>query len=225
MGRHRAISLCLLDEFNMLPIHIKWRYPVKNAFFSAFATAALAAPLMFAQPAAAEVTHYELESPHTQVIFYVSHLGFSHSQGEFLEYDGHFTLDTENPENSSAEATIYAESIHMGHEKWEDHMKNADFFNVTEYPEITFKSTKVEMTGENTAKVTGDLTMLGRTRPVVLDAVLNKIGTHPMSGNTVAGLSATATIKRSDWGMDYGVPNVGDAVELRIEVEGIRKDQ
>lgn len=184
----------------------------------------LAAPLLFAQPAAAEVLHYELENPHTQIVFFVNHLGFSNSSGKFLKYDGSFTLDTDHPENSTVSATIHVDSLDMGHDVWEEHLKAAKFFNAAEYPEMTFQSTKVEPTGENTAKVTGNLTLLGQTKPVVLDVVLNKKGTHPMSGKQVAGLSATGKINRTDWGMDYAVPGVGDEVELRIEVEGIRTD-
>lgn len=187
-------------------------------------SALMAAPLLFAQPAAAEVTHYELENPHTQIIFFVSHLGFSNSQGEFLKYDGSFTLDTENPANSAAEATIHVDSIDMGHDTWEEHLKAEKFFNAAQYPEITYKSTAVEVTGENTAKVTGDLTMLGQTKPVVLDVTFNKAGVHPFSGKHVAGLTAKGTIKRDEWGMTYGAPGIGNEVELRIEVEGIRKD-
>lgn len=103
-------------------------------------------------------------------------------------------------------------------------MKNADFFDVENHPEMTFKSTAVEVTGEDTANITGDLTILGVSKPVTLAVKHNKSGEHPFNGKFMSGFSATTTINRSEWGMNYGLPAVGDAVEIRIEVEGIRED-
>lgn len=168
---------------------------------------------------------YEFDKAHTQILFFVSHLGFSMSEGEFLEYDGELIIDRENPENSSVDVTIQTESIDMDHEKWEEHMKNEDFFHVTEFPTMTFESTNVEVTGENTAQLTGDLTLLGTTNPVTLDVVHNKSGENPFSGKYIAGFSATGQLLRSEFGMDYGLPGIGDEVEIRLEVEAIRKDQ
>ncbi len=173
--------------------------------------------------AAAET--YEFDKAHTQILFFVSHLGFSMSQGEFHDYDGQIVLDRENPENSSVEVVIKTESIDMDDEKWDAHMKDPDFFNVEKFPEMTFKSTGIEVAGEDTAKMTGDLTILGVTKPVVLDVKHNKSGHHPYSGKWVAGFSASTIVKRSEFGMNYGVPNVGDDVEVRIEVEAVRVDE
>ncbi len=167
---------------------------------------------------------YEFDKDHTQILFFVNHLGFSNSQGEFHDYDGGFTFDAENPENSSIDVTIMTDSVDMDDEKWDDHLKNADFFHVEKYPEMTFKSTAIEVTGENTGKVTGDLTLLGVTQPVVLDVTFNKADTHPYSGKFVAGFSGSTTIKRSEFGMEYGLPAVGDEVTVRLEVEGVRVD-
>lgn len=187
--------------------------------------AAAATCLLFsAQGAYAAAEKYTFEQPHTQILFSVNHLGFSHSTGRFNDFDGHFTLDRENLANSSVDVTIKTASVDMSHEAWEAHLKNADFFNVEKFPEMTFKSTKVELTGDNTANVTGDLTLLGVTKPVVLAVTHNKSGDHPMKGVYMAGFSATATVKRSEFGMNYGLPNVGDDVQIRIEVEGIRED-
>ena len=104
-------------------------------------------------------------------------------------------------------------------------MKNEDFFNVEKFPEMTFKSTGVTVTGENTGDVTGDLTLLGVTKPVTLHVTFNKAGKHPMGDKYAAGFSATGTLRRSDFGMDYGLPMVSDEVELRIEVEGVRENR
>ena len=180
--------------------------------------------LTSASSAFAAAEKYTFDKAHTQILFFVNHLGFSMSQGEFLDYDGHIMFDQEKPENSSVEVDIKTASIDMDDEKWDAHMKNEDFFNVEKYPSMTFKSSGVEVTGENTAKITGDLTILGVTKPAVLDVTYNKSDTHPYSGKYVSGFSATANIKRSEYGMNYGLPGVGDDVEIRIEVEAIREE-
>lgn len=192
---------------------------------SLFVGAAAALFLFLPTSAKAAPEHYSFDKAHTQILFFVNHLGFSMSQGEFHDYDGHFIFDRENPENSSVEVEIRAESIDMDDEKWDTHMKNEDFFHVTKYPVITFKSTKIEQFSEDSANITGDLTMLGVTKPVTLTTTLNKTGRHPFNQKYVAGFSATATVKRSDFGMNYGLPLIGDEAQIRLEIEGIRKDE
>ena len=186
----------------------------------ASAAAVAAGLLAFAASAQAAPVKYEFDKAHTQITFFVNHLGFSNSSGRFQDFDGHFMYDAANPADSSVEVAIDAASIFMGTKPWDDHLKNADFLNVEKFPKITFKSTKIDVTGEKTANITGDLTILGVTKPVVLAATLNNAGKHPMNGKDHAGFSATTTIKRSEFGMNYGLPNVGDDVSVRIEVEG-----
>jgi polyisoprenoid-binding protein YceI len=175
-----------------------------------------------AQDVVAGVEKYTLESPHTQIMFTVNHLGFSHSTGKFLTYEGGFTLDRANLEKSSVDVTIKTASVDLGDQKWNDHMKNADFFNVEKFPDMTFKSTGIVLTGADTADITGDLTMIGVTKPVTLKVKHNKSGPHPMGERFMAGFDATAEIKRSDFGMSYGLPMVGDDVKITISVEGIQ---
>lgn len=167
---------------------------------------------------------YTLDNPHTQILFSVNHLGFSNSIGKFTDYTGKFVFDPENPAASSVDVTIKADSVDLAHDKWNDHLKAADFLNVEKFPSITFKSTKIDVTGDKAADITGDLTILGVTKPVVLKTVYNKTDKHPYSGKTVAGFSATADIKRSDFGMAYGLPGVADDVKITLEVEGIQDD-
>lgn len=185
------------------------------------------APIVYAEDKAetAKVEHYTFDKAHTQILFFVNHLGFSNSQGEFHEYDGFFNFDRENPENSKIDVTIKTSSIDMDDKEWDDHMKNEDFFHVEKFPTMTFKSTDIEVSGENTADITGDLTLLGVTKPVTLNVTHNKSGRHPYSGKYVSGFSATTTLKRSDFGMTYGLPAVGDEVEIILEVEGIRTEE
>ena len=184
----------------------------------------MAALAFMTAPAKAAVETYELDKPHTQILFFVEHMNVSLSSGEFLDYEGTLNIDSENPENSTVDVTIQTASIDMGDEKWDAHMKNEDFFHVEEYPTMTFKSTDVNVTGEETAEMTGDLTILGVTKPVTLAVEFRNKGTHAYSGRELIGFSATGNIKRSEWGMDYGIPNVGDDVEIRIEVEGIKPE-
>ena len=186
-------------------------------------TAASAALLLSPANANAAAESYTFDQAHTQILFFVNHLGFSMSQGEFHQVDGDFKIDHENPANSVIDVAIQTDSIDMDHDKWTAHMKNADFFDVENHPEMTFKSTNIELTGEKTANVTGDLTILGVTKPVTLAVTHNKTGKNPFSGNDTIGFSASGNIKRSEFGMNYGLPNVGDDVELRLEVEAFKQ--
>lgn len=182
-----------------------------------------AATLAFSAPSFAEPVEYEFDTVHSQIIFKVNHLGFSNSFGKFPTFRGELTFDQDDWSNSSTSVEIKAASINLENKKWNDHMKNADFFHVDKYPRLSFKSTKLEKTGDNTGVLHGDLTILDKTHPVKLDLTLNKAGIHPMSEQQHVGFSARGTIKRSEWGMTYGVPAVGDDVHIIIEVEASAK--
>jgi polyisoprenoid-binding protein YceI len=183
--------------------------------------AAMATAVLFGAADAFAAEKYEFDKAHTQILFFADHLGFSNSQGEFHDYDGYFMFDRENPENSSIDVTIKTASIDMDLDRWDDHMKNADFFNVEQFPDMTFKSTAINVTGENEADIVGDLTILDVTKPVTLHVTHNKSGVHPFNQKQVAGFSAHAEIDRSEWGMNYGLPMMSPKVEIRLEVEGV----
>lgn len=178
----------------------------------------------FTPTASVAMGHYTFDKVHTQVLFFADHVGFSKSQGEFLDFDGSFTFDQEHPEKSNVDVTIKVSSIDMDDEKWNAHMKNADFFNVEKFPTMTFQSTSIEVTGDNMANITGDFTLLGVTKPVILVVKHNKSDKHAFSGKYVSGFSASTIIKRSEFGMKYGLPMIGDDIEVRIEVEGVRDE-
>lgn len=186
---------------------------------SVVSTMAAAAVLMTAGAAFAQ-DKYKLDNPHTQIVFSVEHMGLSKSIGKFTDYDGEFAFDEKAPESSSVEVTIKTNSIDMSHDEWNEHLKGEKFLNVAQFPAMTFKSTSVKVTGDKTADVTGDLTLLGVTKPVVLKTTFNKAGPRPMGNDYAAGFSATTMIKRSDFGMTYGIPMVGDDIAIQIEVEG-----
>ena len=162
---------------------------------------------------------YTLDSSHGYITFTYSHLGFSKPRVGFNRFDTQLDLDSSDPESSAIEVTIDASSIDSRVAEFNDHLNGSDFFNTAEYPTITFKSTKVEATGDNTFNVTGDLTILGTTKPVTLAATINKAADHPIRNVPTVGVSASATLMRSEWGLDAYVPAVSDEVELSIEVE------
>lgn len=189
---------------------------------SSLMTLAAVAAIFVPAQASAQVENYKFDNPHTQIIFAVDHLGYTDSMGQFTGYDGHITFDRDQPANSSVEVTIKTDSLSMDHEKWDAHLKGPDFFDVEKFPDMTFKSTKIDVTGDKTADITGDLTILGVTKPVVLHSTFNKADKHPMGDEYHAGFSANAAIKRSDFGMNYGLPMVGDDVKITLNVEAVR---
>ncbi len=176
------------------------------------------------QYANADIEKYTFDKTHTQIIFSVDHLGFSHSHGRFMDFDGGFMFDRAEPAKSAVDIAIKTTSLEMLDQKWNEHLKGPDFFNVEKFPAMTFKNTKIEVTGQNTANITGDLTLMGVTKPVTLATTFNKADKHAFSGKYVAGFTADATIKRSDFGLSYGLPMVGDETQIHLEVEGIRED-
>lgn len=185
-------------------------------------TLACSALLAFSSPARAAET-YTLDPSHTQVVWNISHFGFSNPSGKFASIEGTLTLDEAKPENSSVEAVIKITNLATGLEKLNEHLLAPKFFDAAKFPEATFKSTKVDVTAKDKATVTGDLTLHGVTRPVTLDVTLNKIGENMMKKKT-AGFSATATLKRSDFGMTEYLPNLGDEVKIGIETEANLKE-
>ena len=162
---------------------------------------------------------YALDSTHGYITFTYSHLGFSNPRIGFNSFDTVLDLDTGSPENSTVEVTIDAASIDSRVAEFNEHLNGADFFNTAEYPTITFKSTRVTVTGDNTFDVTGDLTILGTTKPVTLATTINKAGNHPLRNVPTVGVSASTKLMRSEWGLGAYVPAVSDEVELSIEVE------
>ncbi len=183
--------------------------------------ALFAASSLFGLSAHAEPVAYEFDANHTTITWQAEHFGFSEPSGKFMDITGSLTLDETNPANSSVDVVIRPASVVTGIAKFDEHLKSADFFNIAQFPEASFKSTRVELDGDDKdeAKVHGTLTLLGVSKPVVLDVDLNKIGENPMNKKKTAGFSASTTIKRSDFGINYALPGVSDEVELEIEVE------
>lgn len=179
----------------------------------------LLAALLVAGLAQAAPTRYDLDPRHTQVRFGWTHFGFSHMSGRFDEARAQFQFDPADPAKSSITVEIPVASIDTGVPALDEHLRSADFFDAARYPTATFRSTRVESVGPKALRVTGDLTLHGVTRPLVLDVTINQVGPYPMGGRASAGFDASATLRRSDWGIAAFVPNVSDEITLSISTE------
>ena len=168
---------------------------------------------------AAPVT-YKLDPGHTMVLFSWNHFGYSNPTADLGLGEGTLVFDEQHPANSSVEVPLPLARLDTHVPALDEHLKKPDFLNADQYPVVTFKSTEVQPLGGNKFKVTGNLTVHGVTRPVVLDATLNKVGPHPMTKAPSIGFDATASIKRSDFGVGAYVPNVSDELTIRITTEG-----
>ncbi len=198
------------------------------------AAAIALAAVPFAAPASAETLDipagtYAVDETHLSVLWKVSHLGLSNYTGQFdpAEIDATIVLDPENVENSTVTVTIPAAAVltnFPGEKDFEAEIASDMFLDAANHPEITFTSTDIEVTGENTAEITGDLTLKGVTLPVTLDVTLNGAMTHPMAGVPALGVSATGSIQRSDHGVTTLVGPVGDTVAILIEAEFLKAD-
>lgn len=165
---------------------------------------------------AAEVA-YKLDPAHTETTFVIDRFGFNSVIGIFAKSEGTIWLDEAAPEKSRVEATVTVDSLFSGDPNRDQHLKGERWLNAAKSPTMTFKSTKVEKTGDATAKVTGDLTIMGVTQPAVLDVKLNKIGTAPNNQKKQAGFTITGQISRKAFGSANAAGVIGDAVNIRIE--------
>lgn len=186
--------------------------------------ASLVAGAAVAGVAVAKPATYRYDAVHSQVLFFASHLGYSHSMGRFPGLSGRFTYDPDDPAAAKVDATIAIASLYLGDAAWEKKMLGRDFFAAKEHPTARFVATRWSPAGADRGTLSGELTLRGITRPVTLAVTVNRVGRHSYSLQHVAGFSASATIKRSDFGMRRLLPAVGDEVEIRLEIEGIRTD-
>lgn len=184
----------------------------------------LAALLSASASMALAADKYVLDASHSQVLFSYNHLGFSTTHGMFSGFEGEIMFDQEDPANSSVSVTMPTKSMFTGWEQRDGHFMTDDFFGATDEDMITFTSTSIEVTGEATAKITGDLTMNDVTKSVVLDAKLNQAMEHPMEGKPWMGFDATATLLRSDYNLDAYTPYISDEVQVMISIEAAKAE-
>ncbi len=177
---------------------------------------------LLAVPALAAET-FKIDPAHTETGFTVKHLLISNVRGQFGKTEGVVVYDEADPSRSRVEATIDVASVNTRDEKRDGHLKSPDFFDVAKYPTITFKSTKVEKAGAGALKVTGNLTMKGVTKQVVLAVAGPSAEVKDPYGNVRRGLSATTELNRKDFGVSYGPDAmVSDLVKVQIDAEMIK---
>lgn len=169
-----------------------------------------------ADPALAKAGTYKIEPAHTQIGFSLDHMGFSPFSGMFSNASGSLTLDPAHPASAKLSISVPVASVQTTSAALDSELKGEKFFDAARYPNASFVSTSVTPTGATTAKVAGTLTLHGVSRPLSLEAKFYGAGTNFMTKKPSIGFTATGTLKRSDFGIGYGVPLVGDAVTLTI---------
>jgi len=191
---------------------------------AALAFGAMIAAPAFAQgvsknPSQAPSGAYRLETAHSQLLFAIPHFGLTNYYGRFDRLSGTLNFDANQPEKSAVSIAVDATSVDTPSAELNNELKGANVFDAGNFPSVTFKSTSVARTGPDTGTITGDLTIKGVTRPVTLDAVFGGGAPNPMGDSYALGFHASATIKRSDFGMTGMMWNsmVGDEVALTIE--------
>ena len=176
--------------------------------------------LAAASPALAADT-YSIDASHSSILFTVNHLGISNYTGRFNDVSGTVNVDDRSFAKSSVKLAIDVQTVDTNNKKRDDHLRGPDFFNAKQFPEITFESTSVSGKAES-FQVTGKLTLRGVTKTVTMDVKRIGEGKDPWGGHR-AGWEAAVTIKRSDFGMKYMIPGLGDEIDLLLQIEGIRK--
>ncbi|SEW32225.1 Polyisoprenoid-binding protein YceI [Cognatiyoonia koreensis] len=190
------------------------RFVATTAFITAIGSGAFA-----------EMATYELDPAHTTVFFTVDHIGYAKTLGLFTTVSGNFMYDAATQELGAVSVNIDAASVESFNDARDEHLRKADFLDVSAHPAITFTATGGNATSATTGTVTGDLTILSNSLPVTLEVTLNKSAPYPFGHKRdVLGLSMNTTINRSEFGMTYGVDNglVGDVVDIQIETEAMK---
>jgi len=197
-----------------------------NLFTRAIATAGFLAFFVPGNPALADPAEFKIDEEHFSIGFLVDHVGYARQLGKFLEARGEFTYDEETRELHSGRVEVDASSVFTNHDDRDDHLRSDDFLDADQYPKVVFEATEYQAESDNGGVLKGDLSLLGKTRPVELDVQLNKAAEYPFGhGEYTLGISATTTLKRSEWGMTYALDDglVGDEVEMMFELEAIRQ--
>jgi polyisoprenoid-binding protein YceI len=188
---------------------------MRNSVFAVLAISTVFSPVALAADS------YTVDPLHTFPRFRINHLGFSTMQGRFDKTAGKITLDRA-AKTGTVELAIDTASVDTGFIKRDDHLKSPDFFNAAEFPTITYKSTSIHFNGDTPSSVEGNLTIAGVTRPVTFTIDAFNCGANPMNKKNECGADASAEIKRSDFGVKYGTPVIGDEVKLILEIEAIK---
>jgi polyisoprenoid-binding protein YceI len=170
-----------------------------------------------------EAADYTIDPTHSHILFTIDHLGFAKMVGLFSEFSGNISFDANNVPASKVNVSIKTESLQTQFAPRDKDLKGADWFNVTEFPEMTFVGTEFVKKDDHTGTLTGNLALHGVTKPVTLNVVVNKVGQNPLDKIDSAGFSARGTFKRSDFGIKTYLGAIGDDVDLIIEIEAKKK--
>lgn len=176
--------------------------------------------------AVAAPARYEIDPEHTVIAFLVEHIGFARVLGSFGEVEGSFSFDEDAGTISDVRVTVNTASVASHHEERDEHLRSDDFLDTKKYPSMTFAANEARRINDREFEITGELTLIGVTHPLTLNARWNKSGDYPIGRNAYAiGVSVRGVLERSDFGMDYAVDNgwVGDEVEIIIEFEAQRQ--
>jgi polyisoprenoid-binding protein YceI len=170
-------------------------------------------------PAEVRSGAYVLDPSHSKVTWSTSHLGFSTYVGQFSGVEGTLNLDSRNPARSRLVATVKTDSVGTFSDGLDRHLKTPDFFDTAKHPIATFRSTGLTLVDADTARIAGDLTLRGVPRPIVIEADFTQAGVNPLDQTYTVGFDGKARIRRSDFGVSYGLPMVGDEVTLHLAAE------
>ncbi len=175
---------------------------------------------LWALPAMAQT--YQVDPVHTSLVFRVKHMNTAYVYGMFRDVKGTVVVDEANPARSSINIEVDANSVFTANQQRDDHLRSPDFFNARQFPTITFRSTEVRRVNANTVQVRGNLTMRGVTRPVTANVQMTGKGKNSQ-GRDIIGFETTFTIRRSEFGIRYGLPGLGDEVRVTLSVEAVRQ--
>jgi polyisoprenoid-binding protein YceI len=186
-------------------------------------TAASMVATFLSSATAAYTADYTIDPTHSHIVFMIDHLGFAKIVGLFGDFSGTLSFDPNNVPAGKLNVTIKTESLQTQFAPRDKDLKGADWFNTTEFPEMTYVGSQFVKKDEHTGTITGKLTLHGVAKPVTLDVVVNKVGQNPLDKINSAGFSARGTLKRSDFGMKTFLGAIGDEVDLIIEIEAKQK--
>jgi polyisoprenoid-binding protein YceI len=186
-------------------------------------TAASMVATFLSSATAAYTADYTIDPTHSHIVFMIDHLGFAKIVGLFSDFSGTLSFDPNNVPAGKLNVTIKTESLQTQFAPRDKDLKGADWFNTTEFPEMTYIGSQFVKKDEHTGTITGKLTLHGVAKPVTLDVVVNKVGQNPLDKINSAGFSARGTVKRSDFGMKTFLGAIGDEVDLIIEIEAKQK--
>ncbi|MEM7385191.1 MAG: YceI family protein, partial [Verrucomicrobiota bacterium] len=153
---------------------------------------------------------YKIDPGHCSIVFNTEHLKVGRAWGRFNDFSGQMKVDPADPGKSSIQFSVKSNSVDTNNEARDKHLKGPDFFDAKQFPEITFSSNKVTKKDDKNFEITGTLTMLGESKEVTAQFAYAGLGTHPRGNKEILGGEATIKVKRSDFGMKYGIPNIGD---------------